>query len=421
MRYSLLSKFQGTLLGAALGDFLGLQYQRQISHLETTKVSFSNNSNKTQPIELRRVLAVPSWRFDRQDFRPHHADFGLGGQVALLLMQSLIQCNGLDLKDWREIWVKFSDSQRMRIDSHGGDRDRRDISIAEEFWSRRNLTSPFTVHTSPLILHPGEVAIATLPVAIFFHENKVKLREKLGELTHIWQSPSYGEQDLVSSAACIGYAIARACKEKLNPATLIPEIITYLGIDTPLAILLLQVQILLEQEASLEAAVVQLCKIVETGKKKREEEKDKREAETSSPYTLTPLQINSFLPIAIAFYCFLSTPEDFRLAVIRAARTGVEPQLTCSLVGSLSGSYNSVVAIPVEWRVAVGTNSESGELAEGSKRKTALTNLLWNRASEGEIMELAAHLLAVWSGVFHSCRKPLTNPVVAAPYVIRPY
>ncbi len=30
MRHSLLSKFQGTILGAVLGDSIGLQYQRQL-------------------------------------------------------------------------------------------------------------------------------------------------------------------------------------------------------------------------------------------------------------------------------------------------------------------------------------------------------------------------------------------------------
>jgi len=206
----------------------------------------------------------------------------------------------------------------------------------------------------------------------------------------------------------IGYAIARALKEKLNPPSLIPETVTYLGVDTPLTALLLQVQILLDRGASLEAAVNQLCKSAVVQQRQQVQE-ERSETKLVSP--------SSFLPIAIAFYCYLSTPEDLRLAVVRAARTGIEPQLTCSLVGAISGAYNSTVGIPLEWRLALGQNSEAPEIAAGR------SPLLWGTASYGEIMELAAHLLAIWSGAYHSLGegKSLSYPVVAAPYVIRPH
>jgi ADP-ribosylglycohydrolase len=417
MRYSLSSKFRGGLLGAALGNLIGLQYQRQISRLETIKLGFSSNLSKTE-LRIKPGAVLRNPRFDGQNFPMNHT--GFSGKIALMLAQNLIQYNGVELEKWKDLWVKFSDSEITRINAQI---DSQKLGSTAEFVDRKNSNTPLTIHTSPLIFQPGETAIATLPVAMFFHENKGKLRERLGEVAKVWQYPHHGRQDLVIGALAVGYAIARACKEKLDPATLIPETITYLGIDTPLTILLVEVQKLLEQGASLETALVQLCKSVEAEIKQKDTGK-KREKEMS-PLVVRAARsslIASFLPLAIAFYCFLSTPEDLRLAVMRAVRMGIEPPLTCSLVGAMSGTYNSVLAIPVEWGIAVGKNSELGELGSGELKPASLKPLLWDTATVGDIRSLADHLLAVWSGVYHnSTNKPLSNPVVAATYLIRPH
>lgn len=423
MRYSLSSKFRGGLLGAALGNLIGLQYQRQISGLETIKLGFSSLS-KTE-LRIKSGAVLRNRIFDGQNFPMNHT--GFSGKISLKLAQNLIQYNGLELEKWKDIWVKFSDSEITRINAQI---ESQKLGSTTELADGQNYNTPLTIRTSPLIFQPGETGIATLPVAMFFHENKGKLRERLGEVAKVWQYPHHGRQDLVIGALAVGYAIARACKEKLNPATLIPETITYLGIDTPLTILLVEVQKLLEQGASLETAVVQLCKSVEAEIKQKDTGKKKREKENSPLAVPAPPVVSasrssliaSFLPLAIAFYCFLSTPEDLRLAVMRAARTGIEPPLTCSLVGAMSGTYNSVLAIPVEWGIAVGKNSELGELGSGELKPASLKPLLWDTVTVGDIRSLADHLLAVWSGVYHnSTSKPLSAPVVAASYLIRPH
>ncbi|HLO50369.1 MAG TPA: ADP-ribosylglycohydrolase family protein [Kamptonema sp.] len=404
MRYSLLSKFQGALLGAALGDFLGIQYQRQLLDSDSQNEGFNLNLNKTKLQNLRWGGDVPGLKLPHRDFK-FDLKLSSSGGLALLWAKSLIQLRGWDLKDWREIWVGFSHSELTRFNAQLNNEA---IGTAEELLNRKNVISSATSKPKPFMLSPSEAAVATLPTAMFFHENKAQLREKLEQLAVVWHSPNYVEQDSIAGPLAVGYAIARALKEKLNPASLIPETVTYLGVDTPLTALLLQVQILLDQGASLEAAVIQLCKNVVVQQKQHVLE-GKSEAKFVSP--------SSFLPIAIAFYCFLNTPEDLRLAVVRAARTGIEPQLTCSLVGAISGAYNSKVSIPLEWRLAVEQNSASSELAAGR------APLLWGKASYGEIVELAANLLAIWSGAYHSdsASELLSYPVVAAPYVIRPY
>lgn len=406
MRYSLLSKFQGVLLGTALGELLGIEYQRQLSSYSDRNEGLNRSSNKLKLPNLRLGATRVELNLLNRDFQLNRRASTSSAYLAYLWGKSLIQMRGLDLKDWRDIWVGFSHSEFTKVNSSA---DAPNVGrLPAEILPRKNLTSPLALHPSSFILQPSAAAVATLPLAMFFHENKAKLREKLEQVVGVWEAPSQIAQDLAVGTLSVGYAIARGLKEKLNPSVLIPETLTYLGVDTPLATLLLKVQILLEQNASLETAQTQLCKSA-VDAQRQEVTEGSLEAKLVSP--------SFFLPIALAFYCFLSTPENLRLAVIRAAQMGVEPQLTCSLVGALSGAYNGAVSIPVEWRVALVTNSEAGR--ENSERSP----LLWGTVSIGEIMELAANLLAVWSGVYHSSVYSASPqpPVVAAPYVIRPH
>ncbi|NER26144.1 MAG: ADP-ribosylglycohydrolase family protein, partial [Symploca sp. SIO1C4] len=103
------------------------------------------------------------------------------------------------------------------------------------------------------------------------------------------------------------------------------------------------------------------------------------------------------ISIALAFYCFLDTPEDFRLCVSRASLSKYQPQTTAAVCAALSGAYNSVVGIPADW--CLGANS----LGIGRQRQ-----------------QLADRLLAVWSGVYSiSVPQPRQSLSVTAPRAIR--
>ncbi|BAZ44809.1 hypothetical protein NIES4102_18260 [Chondrocystis sp. NIES-4102] len=55
--------------------------------------------------------------------------------------------------------------------------------------------------------------------------------------------------------------------------------------------------------------------------------------------------------IALAVYCFASTPQHFRLSIQRAANLNTElAKLTTALTGTLSGAYNGMTTIPWSWR-----------------------------------------------------------------------
>ncbi|MBD1924745.1 ADP-ribosylglycohydrolase family protein [Trichocoleus sp. FACHB-90] len=296
MRYSLLSRFRGTLLGAAIGENYAYKGKKQPQHSS-------------------------SW-----------------GKIAVLGAESLIKQSRLDLEDWYRLKREFLEPEAM---------------------------NPVST----------EAIISTLTVVLFSHEYKAKLRQNLQQVASVFSD----DPELQDAVLAVGYAIAQSLREKLNPVTLIPKTLAFLeNSQTPLVEQLSAVQILLEQGAGLEMAVTQLC----------------RDAQPNST------------PIALAFYCFLSTLEDFRLSIARAARSAYQTEITCGLVGAMSGAYNTTGGIPVGWRLPCKQH--------------------WGITSIAQLLQLSDRLFAVWSGVYDPSTDVETqnfaslSSAVAAPRVIQP-
>lgn len=379
MRHSLLNKFQGTILGAVLGDSIGLQYQRQLVGIPPQIEDWQPILQLTKHQQLTVSGATLTLNSVNSKI-PTGKDSSASGRLAVACAQSLIRCRGLDLKDWRDTWEAFAKS---------------------EIYHPRN--SEFQT-----LLNPGEAAVAALPSAMFFHENKAKLREKIMLAIEVWHNENQPEWE--TAILAVAYTIARSLKERLDPATAIEQTLAYLKTDNALTELLLQVQILLEKGADLETAATHLCKSA-TALRERQGEGEKKLQRES---IVNP---GNFIPIALAFYCFLNTPEDLRLSVVRAARCGIAGQITCALTGALSGAYNGVAAIPVEWRQVSSAELKSQQLADGQEPS------LWRTGSDVKIVELANNLFAVWAGVYKpdaGLDSAALARSVAAPYVIRP-
>jgi len=288
MRYSVVSRFRGTLLGAFLGESLA--------------------SNRETEYETG-------------------LDFG---KMAVMGAESLITLGRLDLNDW----IRRQQQESLHLDASDA------ISI--------------------------KVILATLPVALFFHDNTIKLRQNLLRVLQIWENDPLVRDGTLA----VGYAIAQSLTEKLDPLTLIPQTISFLGeTTTSIPKQLLKVHTLLEQGAGLERAQAELS----------------REEKLSNT-------------IAMAFYCFLSTLEDFRLAILRATHnsnfkeqdtTYLGSWATGAITGALSGAYNSMGGIPVNWRVLWQENLAA-----------------WGLTSFSQMLELADALLAVWSGMYNYTLNP---------------
>lgn len=315
MKYSLLSRFRGALLGSLVGEMLG------------------NKSCQDLVWGHRAVMPLKS---DDAQLSPLLSEWS---QIAICGTQSLIDNGRLTLEDWG-------------------------------LPSKKTPSSLFL----PSVDVSGGVAVAMLPIALFFHEDEIKLRQNLLQVATAWQQ----KPEVFEGALAVAYAIALALTEKLNVTTLIPQILTDLGTqETPFVQQLKQIQRLLEQGASLDTTLTQL----------------RRETQIRNE----PQQYHH-TSVALAFYCFLSTPEDFRLCVNRASHTRYHSETTVALTGALAGVYNSIIGIPIRWRLAA------------------------NRINVGlHRLQLADRLLEVWSGVYDTSTSVESQRLtVAAPRVIQP-
>ncbi|WP_088243741.1 hypothetical protein [Calothrix rhizosoleniae] len=201
--------------------------------------------------------------------------------------------------------------------------------------------------------------LVTLPVALFFHDNCLKLRQNLLKLLQVWQVEAIW-QDITLAFA---YAIAQSITEKLHPSTLNLQIISFIGeTSTILPQKLLKLNSLLEQRAGLARVKTELGEV---------------EAASSM--------------IATTFYCCLSTLEDFTLAIRRSRQTSSLSAIP-TLVAALSAAYNSTLGIPVSWQ---------GQLSSPQLPQ-------WQLNEFGQMLKLADVLLAHWSGLYE-LHSDLTN------------
>lgn len=316
MRYSLSRRFGATFLGAVIGEMIGSSKGVRLKNF------YYRNFTKPNPEQ------IVDFRVKQQKYPPPNY---LGGHLAVIGAENLIQLGRFDLDNWHDAFTKDLFAQDI-----------------------------INCHSTTAIL-------ATLPIALFYHESEIKLRQNLQLALK-----AVGQDDAMirDGALAVGYAIAQSLNEKLNPATLIPQVITFLdNPHTQISQQLLQVQALLNQQAGLAQAITV----------------------TNQPTT----------PITLAFYCFLSTLEDFRLCTLRAAQTTYQPQITTAIAGALSGAYNSISGIPINWRMT----------------------LPGRETTEVDILQVSDALVSVWSGVYDQVTHPTElNSVaaIASPRVIKP-
>lgn len=323
MQHSLLCRFQGALLGSLMGELVS--YDRDPGFRNSVGRK-SLQFVKSPPQRSQTNLGVPK--------------VSAWSQIATCGLESVIETGGLNLDDW--------------------------------------LTRCHQTHPSLLELkgnaQSGEIALSTLHLALFFHENQDRLRQSLVQAAAIWQV----DPNVSAGVLATAIAIAVILTETFNPTTLIPQILNSLGTEpTPLTDQLHQVQTLIEAGSDLETTTTNLRR---------------------SPDNLGNREDASDMAIALAFYCFLYTPEDFGLCVSRAIRSGDQTPITAALTGALAGVYNGINGIPVNWRMA------------------ALTIPAFIQR-----WQLTDQLLAVWLGVYDQRQSTdrYKQAAIAAPDIIQ--
>jgi ADP-ribosylglycohydrolase len=229
------------------------------------------------------------------------------------------------------------------------------------------------------VSNPDQAVIAMLPLMLFFHEDRIKLREVVISVSRAWEL----DWETCSSAVAIGYIISRSLTESFDPRMVVSQ--------------------LLDQTINLHPHLFQELSLI-----------DRLTDQSSSLHQVAQRLEISTQPIITstiwAIYCLITTPEDFSLATRRAERIDDRSLLTCALTGIFTGVQNGLNGIPLNGLLATRDRS------------------FW--------LSSAVNLLATWAGIDHLVGRnhpfdvraspafslsstPASPLVVAAPRVIQ--
>jgi hypothetical protein len=245
-------------------------------------------------------------------------------------------------------------------------------------------------------LSPASLVMSILPIALFYHEDWHQLQQHLEQTVKqlvsaageaIWTpTPARSStEELVTAALVMSYGLVLALRERLYPSNLLARLMIDLDLQDRHPLLMQQldhIQSWLQQGTDLSRIQSML-----------------KRGSVDPAIGITAL--------TLALYGFLSTPTNFRLSLLRTAQLRCQPQATCSMVGALSGVYNSVSGLPLPWLQRGATESA----------------LAWKGgiASEFDVLKQADLLWATWSGADNpdAWLSPDCSPVTASPHVIR--
>ena len=217
-------------------------------------------------------------------------------------------------------------------------------------------------------------ALLLLPLIIFCADN-IELFKDIVTHDNLYLLES---AEAIEDVLIWGYAISLALKEKLgaealDASSLIEQVLTGVGVNKTSLIKKLEI----------------VDKAWRCGSSFNELSKE-----------LSGFGDRSQTAIALSFYCFASTPEDFALAVKRAANTGNVALTTAALTGALSGAYNSLTGIPLYWNIFGNKNQDYRE-----------------------VMTTAKELFDTWSGVYAPQNQNISDDsvfsAVASPLIIQ--
>jgi hypothetical protein len=208
--------------------------------------------------------------------------------------------------------------------------------------------------------------VAMLPLMLFFHDDRVKLRELLINVSHSWEL----DWETCSSAVAIGYIISRSLTESFDADTIVAQ--------------------LLDEAINLHPLLFEELSTI-----------DRQFNQPDSLHQIAHRSIPISHPIVnatvLAIYCLLCAPEDLSLALRLADRIDDRSQLICALTGILAGAQNSSAGIPL-----------NGYLATQDREQWLLA---------------ADNLLATWAGIDRlslSHQHGYVPLALAAPQVIQP-
>ncbi|MEA5536200.1 hypothetical protein [Crocosphaera sp. XPORK-15E] len=220
-----------------------------------------------------------------------------GGLLGNLIGETLI--NREKSQFW---WRVMSEKVMMKLIEKG--------EITSEDWAVISPENPS--------LSSGELILGIFPLMLLFYDAPYQFQQQLEPLINLWNIPSETVKEIIFFYDLLGEILT----EKLTK-------------NSPLNLLDIAAKVPLSWETSLQ----KIQEFLDKGTPLTEVSRYFRQ-KMSPEKTIIPLSL----------YCFSRTPNNFRLSVLQGIKTGYP--LISTLTGTLSGAYNSVLGIPIAWRLA---------------------------------------------------------------------
>jgi hypothetical protein len=221
--------------------------------------------------------------------------------------------------------------------------------------------------TTNRLITDDRLLIAILPIALYLHEDIPRLQATVQEIGDIHDL----DADSLASMLFLVTSMAYLMTERCSVTELVPQVLLAIPPGDNLVYQQLQ---LIHQQVILEHTPTNITQLIGAI------------AMAKQPY---------LMPIAMATYCFLCNPTNLRLATQRAVHIPQQSPITLALTGILVGTAQGMTAVPPSWYIN-------------------------DAASTEVLMQLAARLLATWSGVYPAgTRLPDNYHAIAAPNVIQ--
>jgi len=162
MQYSLLSRFQGAMAGLSFGSRLRrLPPEKSVFLSKTSPQKVNHDSQTLLNLKQHRLKGCESKKKDEQFTSSDNES------LVIQMTRSLIRCQGWERADWNQSWQEWQQNQQNQQSS----------SSAIESVSDLACTRPKSLGNDCLSL--AEVAVATVPIALLFHEQPAQLQQQL--------------------------------------------------------------------------------------------------------------------------------------------------------------------------------------------------------------------------------------------------
>ncbi len=297
-----LERFQGCLLGLAVGDALGMP-------LEGMRAS----EIRKRFGRVRDFLAAP-WRMLEA------GQWTDDTKMMLCQARSIAARGGFDLEDTARAFLAWYESGDWR--GIGG----------ATYDAMRRLQAGVPARESGMrgeMAAGNGAAMRIAPLGLLHCLDLARLRADVEASARI----THDNPEAVAGSLAVAYAVARAARGDLKPASLIGDTAAFIG-DSRVAERLEMAERFLRQGMESEEALARLGTggyVVET--------------------------------VASAFFSFLRSPDDLEDTLSRAVGGGLDTDTTGAVAGAISGAFNGLSSIPERWRRGVEAAEEILDLA----------------------------------------------------------